>query len=124
MTINGTIFVQAVNFGIAYVLLRELLCKPAIEAIRTEQQVEQTLHGAIEDKKTTLQEKQVELYQQKLTGHRHFIKNRPNIKDLDLFVFSHITPPVVQAPIEEQQIERLTKQMTENLVKRMSQHAK
>jgi len=54
MNINATLFVQAINFFIAYLLFRFILLKPAYQAIQLEQQEKDQLEERVESDKKAL----------------------------------------------------------------------
>ena len=47
MEVNCTIFIQCINFGIAYVILSRLIFKPILECILEEREKRETLRRAI-----------------------------------------------------------------------------
>ncbi|MBT3827644.1 hypothetical protein HOL34_03045 [bacterium] len=47
LTINATLVVQMINFGIAYLLLRYLLFKPGVRAVQEEERTQELMRKAV-----------------------------------------------------------------------------
>ncbi len=79
MNINATLFVQIVNFGIAYVLLRVLLLKPAVAAIQHDEQTQSSLVDQIAQSEKEVQALRDKRYQLWYACHAHFVRTSPPV---------------------------------------------
>lgn len=69
MNINATILVQAINFAIVYLIIRFLICRPAIAVIKGEQTQLSTLHARIGYNQQYIETKE----QERLQERRKFV---------------------------------------------------
>ena len=69
MTINGTLFVQIINFFIAYLIMRTFLFKPVIAIIHSEKTEQERLHATLEALKMSVDLAQQEYAQLWTTFH-------------------------------------------------------
>src|SRR5688572_11517686 len=104
MNINFTLVVQAFNFLIAYVILRSLLFRPAVQAITQERLQEKQLLYAITTEQDAVAKRELEkkdqwhLYQQQLALHT------PDTMQQKLYVQSHLTVELVTPIIESERL--------------------
>jgi hypothetical protein len=61
MHINATVFIQAVNFGITYLFLKNILLRPLVQQIKQKEAAKATFIDALKDKETQLIDLQKEI---------------------------------------------------------------
>ncbi len=98
MNINATLFVQAINFFIAYLLFRFILLKPAYRAIVQEQEDQGRLEGLVAGDKRSLEDARKKQVARWVACQRYCKKYLPGqINEVELF--RGITPKIsVYAP--------------------------
>lgn len=116
MEVNITLFVQMINFLVAWFLLRNLYFKPALVALDGEQQK----HNAVVDTKHKWQG-HVHTKQQEIESHWHMLKrfskkNKPDITHPDFFIFKDIAPTLMPIEFEQEQLDDLSAQITDKIV--------
>lgn len=72
MNINFTLVVQAINFFVAYKLIRTLLLRPAVDAIESDQLVRENQINAIEMEERVITKKNDAINKQWQTCQDHF----------------------------------------------------
>lgn len=82
MNINLTIVVQALNFFLAYMVMKKLLLKPAVEEIELDDQVRVSIDEAIRSHEISISTKEQEISKQWATCQRHFALYTPFLDDL------------------------------------------
>ncbi len=118
MNINATIFVQAFNFFVAYILLRILLFKPVYAAIRHDEAVEQALVDGIARSKKKLEQKEREREQQWQECRRYCAESQPRVLGAELF-FRDITPMVVYPSISDEQVAQAVQEVVHGIIKKV-----
>jgi len=81
ITPNMTTVVQIFNFGIAYGMIRVLLCKPVVALLQQEEDRVRQLHTAITNHTALVGTTKANLYHQQFLQHQFFINNRPALED-------------------------------------------
>jgi len=119
ITINITLIVQAINFGIAYLLLRFLLFKPAIRIIAQEQAAEDKLHSNIAKQKAIHVEKERVYDVQIQTCHQFFVDNKPLVINPELMIFKGLTPSITPVPRADDVIQDATREIKQALIQRI-----
>jgi hypothetical protein len=76
--INATIFIQAANFGITYLLVRHLLLKPVVATIQEETENQQQLLGQLTTQKLSLASSEQELDLWRNWCRKEFSQRAPN----------------------------------------------
>ncbi len=77
--VNATIFVQIINFFIAYLLFRFLLFKPAHHIILQQESDLKDLNDRIQDTQKRVHDKQMYQYTQWQQCHDYYITNVPQV---------------------------------------------
>ena len=116
MNVNGTIVIQAINFFIAYVLLRYLLFKPAKEAIDQDHVALQQLEDVKQEGVHLLEQKQRKEADQWKGFRNYFGSHRPSITPADLIV-RDITPPIIIKDISPDTKKELTSAVCKSIVR-------
>lgn len=117
MNINSTLFVQAVNFFIAYLLFRFVLLKPAYKTIEQEDQHYKSLEELVMQDQALLEEvkqKQIDQWQ----ACRDYCKNYvPEIYKRAI-LFRGIGPKIAYAPVSEQELRVLKTNLIKAIISR------
>ena len=108
LDINATLIVQSFNIFVAYVLLRKLLFKPAIQALQQEQQEREHLKSLVSQREDTLA-KTEEKKQCAWQEHQA--------------LFSQSSPPVRQAQVMPSHVEPMQQpvELTDNQIATLAQ---
>lgn len=86
MTINFTLFLQIINFFIAYLIITKILLKPAIHVIREDKSIEDEILNDIKDKELEITNKE---FLKKTLWNRsleYFQKEKPIINPLEVSI--------------------------------------
>jgi hypothetical protein len=115
MNINATIILQAINFGIAYLIFRFILLKPAYAAIVADNKKKAQLESLVADGKQAIERKQQQIAQQWQASYLFFKQHTPE-QAPSLMV--HRTP-ITLAPVVEpttQQIVQMRHTLSDAIV--------
>ncbi len=118
MNINATLFVQAINFFIAYLLFRFILLKPAYHAIVQEQEDQGRLEGLVAGDKKSLEDTRKKQTARWLACQRYCKKYLPGqINEVELF--RGITPKIsVHAP-SSRELSSMTERISQTIIARV-----
>jgi len=118
MVVNATLFVQAFNFFIAYLMLRFLLFKPALKALEQERKEREHLDEVIDEREKTLAQKTEEKEKVWAEKRKAFQDAAP---DIEVAHVGHtdVTPEHEPVVPEEKEIEQLVKQVQEEVEKKV-----
>lgn len=119
MTINITIIVQMLNFGIAYALLYSLFFKPTVALLHDEQESYRAIENIIVSGKAVCLEKEQELDMQVQSCKQFFKDHKPRVQDLYLVVLKELTPSITPQPLDAQSIKQATEHIKQALIKRV-----
>lgn len=116
MNINLTLLIQAINFWIAYSILRSLVLKPAYELIKKERAIKEKLETEIsnvEQRKQFLYEKRYRIWH---NGHRLFSQHAP-IADVSIppSLFTPISLPLLADIDQKKLIENMHNEIVDHL---------
>lgn len=120
MNLNATLIIQAINFFVAYILLRSLLLKPAVAAVQQERAQSGELREAIDHNHTLIDQKGDERNQQWEECHQMYTESKPAVEEQELYVFKQLSPDVEYPEISQEVVEQLVTQATDELVKKVS----
>lgn len=119
MNLNMTLFVQMINFFIAYLLFRIILFKPAVVIMDLKQDQENNLVTVIDATKLLITQKK-QLYQQQWEALIEFYgRSKTRLLKNDTRVFKNITPELPQQMVSDELIKQLTDQTADLLVKKI-----
>ena len=116
---NLTIFIQVFNFFIGFILIKNLLLKPAVKYLQTEEVKKDNLSKDISNQKKLLEQKIETKKETWKTYQEHFSKTCPKPVDKEVFALQkeRKEPEVPQIP--EDKIEQLSQQIEKALVERV-----
>jgi len=118
--INLTIAVQAVNFFVAYLMIKKLLLQPAVTCINEEDAAHEQALARIADqkKKITLQEKHIaeHLSASQVT----FLEHEPAVERAEGVVVT-IVPGMPELPaIDEKVVKQITQKIVDQLIEKVA----
>jgi len=118
MVVNATLFVQAFNFFIAYLMLRFLLFKPAMKAIEQERQERDHLDAQISEREKILQKKAEEKEKGWAKKQKAFQKAAPDVRTKQV---AHAQVQPEQKPVapEPKELEKLVDEVQQELEKKV-----
>ena len=119
MTLNGTLIAQAINFCIAYVLLRWLYFKPAIVQIQQEEEITTHVKNTISSRSLAIKQKQRQQKEQWLACQQYCQEQMPSIAQPDIFVSATDAPVVEQLVCDDAELKKLSDAVTQVLVQRI-----
>lgn len=91
MYINATLLIQAFHFFVAYIILKQLLFKPAIAVIEGEQAEHDSLRAAVAARHVLVQQKERERLGQWREYQQQFLIKIPPL-DVERYVVKGIAP--------------------------------
>lgn len=119
MTINITIIIQMLNFGIAYILLRFLFFKPTVALLNDEKTAHDSVNHLIADRRAVCLKKEQEL-DDCIQSCRQFFKiNKPHVRGIYQIVFKELTPSITVKSLDNKIIQDATEQIKRALIKRV-----
>lgn len=121
MNVNATLVIQAINFSIAYILLRTFLFKPAVAIIQHENKEQESVKIVIAQQEQSLVLKENERQKNWHNCCVYFKKNRPSVDAPQLFVFKGLTPDIMPHIIEDKILAKLLADTKIALVKKIGQ---
>ncbi len=117
MNINVTLVVQAVNFFVAYWIMRILLFKPALQVIQGEQMQQARLNTIIRQQEQSITIKEDERQKHWQACRDYFRDNKPFI-DLTKLVIKEI--PEVSVPVVPQElVDKLADETQQALIQKI-----
>ena len=119
MTLNGTLFAQAINFFIAYVLLRWLYFKPAIAQIKQEEESTTDVKNIISERSLAIERKQQQQKEHWLACQQYCQEQMPSIAKPDFLMFAVDTPAIEQFVCDEIKLKQLSNMVTDVLAQRI-----
>ena len=122
MEINATLVVQAFNFFVAYVLLRLLLFKPAVKALRQERDEKEHLESLITQREQGLDETAEEKRRAWQKFQEQFAQASPPVKGARV-VHPDVEPAKESALPNQNELNKLAQDLQEAIVKKV-QHVK
>ncbi len=116
MELNVTLFIQMVNFFIAWFLLRMLYFKPAIAYLDQQQKEHDQLMASLHRWQNEISHKQEEVDQVWYALKSFSKEHKPATLDTNAVIFTHIAPELEQPSVDKRQIERLTKEVKQTII--------
>lgn len=116
MNVNATIILQAINFGIAYVLFWHILLKPAYAIIAADDQKKERLEQLLIQDQERIDFQKNELSSLRRSNYLFFKKHIP--EQLEHSLIDRKAFPMVQLkPIEQDQVHAAQEKAVDALVK-------
>ena len=119
MQINGTLFIQAINFFIAYLLLRFFLFKPAVALIQGERAEVNAFLERISNHQKALEARSREKAEKWRYYQTEFLQRVPFVGREEIHVFKKIAPALYEPPIEEHELVRLERDLIKKLIQKV-----
>lgn len=119
MTLNGTLVAQAINFGIAYCLLRWLYFKPAIAQIQQEEDVNAHLKNTIVERSALIAQKKQQQKEYWLTCQHYCQDQMPPIQKPDALTLRRIAHSVERVVCDKAELKKLSERVIDVLVQRI-----
>lgn len=116
--VNLTLVVQAVNFFVAYLILKYLLLKPALQAIAAEDAHQQQLVSQVQENHVRIQEKKQEIQQRWRDCQEEFVQNAPAIAHDELVIRLPVRVLTLE-PIHEEKVELRSGELQNELIKKV-----
>ncbi len=114
--INFTLIVQAINFFIAFFLIKYLFFKPIVAQIQAEDDFQESLLNTVQANRTLVAQKEQELRAQWQSAQDHFKENTPSLKPAHFF---SPRAALVKPEFDQSVIARTLKQATTELINRI-----
>lgn len=118
MTLNGTLIAQAINFCIAYFILRWLYFKPAIAQIQQEEAITTQIKNTIVERSSTIKHKQQQQKKYWLEC-QHYCQERMPSEQKPTVTMKSTAPALEQLSYEVTQLKQLSDTVTDVLVQRI-----
>ncbi len=116
MELNVTLFIQMINFFIAWFILRMLYFKPAIAFLDQQQKEHDQLVATLRRWQSNITLKEHEINQVWSTLKVFSKDHKPDSMPSDFFIFKHIAPELEQLSVDPKQIDRLTKEVKQIII--------
>ncbi len=115
MNINATLFVQAGNFFIAYLLFRYILLKPGYQALQEKKTYQASLEDTVALDKRAVEKERQNQKEAWITFRKWCSEYRPSFIH-KIFFFRGITSSVVPEKISTNQRERIHDQLVKAVI--------
>ena len=113
MEVNFTLVVQALNFFIAYIMIRKLLLVPVVRIITKQEEhhnlVQETI-AQLEESIAKAKRSRRRLWE---NTRAYFSQKSPLVGDQDLHIFKGITPEVEVVTVDQQEKQALINRATD-----------
>ena len=111
--INFTLVIQAINFFIAFLLIKFFFFKTAVDHIQSEETLQKTLNAKVGNYQELVNSQEQKLKNQWHNMVRHFSFNSPSLKPKPFFVqkLSPRSLPEIDPEARTQEITQLTKEL-------------
>lgn len=121
MTISIALFIQIINFIIAYIIIRTLLLKPAVSEILQEEEHQARLQEAVNNTTQGNKAKEQTLESKWASCKNIFSEKSPEViqTEKELRTISEAKFPELQEP-SLKEIESMANRISDNLVERIS----
>jgi len=114
--INATLIVQAINFGIAYLILRYLVFEPGVTRVLEERALEARLNDEVARTTEYAEKEQGRLAAEWSAEQKKLVSHIPSLPE-ELFVFRHIKTDIsVDELVSEQECTEIKKVLVQSLV--------
>lgn len=114
--INCTLIVQAINFFIAFFIIKYFFFKPVLAQIHAEDAFQESLINTVQAHRIIVVQKEQELLAQWQSAQRYFEENSPSTRSEPFFSVK----PAIQKPIFEQSIvDSIAKKAATELLKKV-----
>jgi len=120
MTINLTLVVQAINFLIAYIMIKKLFLKPAVEAIEQDDADERKDQEKITIQKEIVVGEEKRLQQRLSDFRKTFLEHEPEVAKAFEIAITPISGLPSLPAINEKQVEKLAKQTADHLIEKVA----
>lgn len=119
MNLNLTLFIQAGNFFIAYILFRAFLLKPAVALMQKQKQAQDLLRDKINHNQLGIEEKKQSYQQQWHNLQAYYARYKPQLVKSRDYVFKNISSPLGYPAVPDELVQQLTDQTADLLVKKL-----
>jgi hypothetical protein len=119
MNINATLFVQAIHFFIAYLILRFLVFKPSLQSINQEHESHDALRLAIVRTKEHLMAQDQERQNSWSRCYQFCKEQQPMIISLDQDIVKRILPQVRLPILSEATRDRIVEQVSAHIIQKL-----
>lgn len=116
--INATLIVQMVHFGIAYLIIRYLFFKPAVDQLKAEKDLQTSLFLTIQGYQAAITRKEQEIAADWQHARAVFAERTPLLKK-PVFADVHARSQVVLPVLEKETVMQAAQQVTAHLVKEL-----
>ena len=114
--INCTIIVQAINFFIAFFIIKYFFFKPVLAQINAEDSLQESLLATIQTHRATVAQKEQELAEQWGAAQQYFDKNIPSIRQEPFFASKS---PILKPEFEQRVINETAAHAMRQLIKKV-----
>lgn len=115
--INFTLIVQAINFFIAFFILKYFFIKYAVAHVHAEHTLQESLVSIVQEHQLAVTQKEKEIQAQWQTIHAYFVDHAPTLKSP--IKVTQKQPPIVKPHLHDQMLEPLIHDMTQEIVKKV-----
>jgi len=119
MEINITIFIQAFNFFIAYLLFKHLFFKPTIVYLQNKKMAQNNIKEGITNQQLLLEKKIEKKKDEWKKCQTYFRKNSPQEKPAQLVHIEEIKKEPEIAEVSQKEIDRFSEHMKKVIIERV-----
>lgn len=116
--INVTLLIQAFHFFIAYIMIKNILFKPALLHIQAEDALQESLILTIQERQLLIAHKEQALAAHWQRVREYFAQNAPELKEVHLASFEKI-PQVTLSEFEKSSMHEYAQKVSDQLVKKV-----
>lgn len=119
MNVNGTLIVQALNFFLAYIILRFLYFKPAAAALTKEQAVKDDLQVSIATLQATVAAKQYEQKKVARSYQVYYEQHAPEVAQSAVSFVKDVGAGLQVPTLDQKELGIITNEVVEQLLNKV-----
>jgi len=120
ISVNFTLVVQAINFLIAYVMIRKLFLRPVVEAINEDERHYSQNVEMIEVQRERVRVKNNELEDRWKECQHEFDENEPEVAPTQQVVVKVATGIKKVPPLDKKTVDQISEKTAEELIKKVA----
>ncbi len=114
--INCTLIVQAINFFIAFFIIKYFFFKPVLMQIHEEDAFQESLLNTVQEHRALVAQKEQELHAQWQSAQRYFEQHSPPTRQQPFFASK---TSVIKPEFEHRMVDDIAKRVASELIKKV-----
>jgi len=120
ISVNFTLVVQAINFLIAYIMIRKLFLRPVVEAIHEDERTYSQHVGLIEVQRERVRVKNTEIEDSWKECQRDFKEYEPDVDPTKQVVVKAVTGIKNIPPLDKKTVNQISEKIAKELIEKVA----